>query len=51
MAEAKVGVVTQAQIDTGRGTPEAGKTKWDLKSPATWSVIWLVCAILFLFVL
>lgn len=50
MAEIKAGVVTSAELNTGRGgIGPVGK--WDLKSPASWSVIWVILSILFLFVL
>lgn len=50
MAEVKAGVVTNAEVNTGGGGN--GKFgKWDLSSPATWSVIWFLLAVAFLFVL
>jgi hypothetical protein len=50
--EAKAGVVTAAEVNGPIASP-SGKVAgmWDASSPATWSVVWFLVAILILFVL
>lgn len=46
MAEVKTGVITFAEANTSGIT---GRTSWaDMKSPATWSTIYFILAVLYL---